>query len=190
MDRTDEQDLVRRAVALDVGAFTALVVAYGPRVRGYIGASLRRAEVVDDLAQEVFVDAFRTLETFRPEASFESWLLGIARHRVLRHLRSGVRETRALQAVLDDSVLERVVAGTGPEHREGHLVALQACLQRLTGAAHRLVRAYYFDGVPLVVVARQEGRQEGTVRVALLRARQSLRACMQRRLMSGMIEPE
>jgi RNA polymerase sigma-70 factor (ECF subfamily) len=81
----DEGRLIDRSRQGDAAAFTQLVSAHQGRVRAYIGGTINRPEVVDDLAQEVFLSAFRSLETYKGEAPFGVWLLGIARHKTLMH---------------------------------------------------------------------------------------------------------
>src|SRR5216110_1197441 len=71
----DEGRLIDRSRQGDAGAFTQLVSAHQGRVRAYIGGTINRPEVVDDLAQEVFLSAFRSLETYKGEAPFGVWLL-------------------------------------------------------------------------------------------------------------------
>src|SRR3954453_22008422 len=132
----DEGRLIDRSRQGDAAAFTQLVSAHQGRVRAYIGGTINRPEVVDDLAQEVFLSAFRSLETYKGEAPFGVWLLGIARHKTLMHLRRGGRrlgpETRSLEMVLADLRL-RVLENdeNNLARREQEIAALQRCLERL-----------------------------------------------------------
>src|SRR6476646_8878213 len=102
----EEARLVERSRQGDAAAFTQLVAAHQGRVRAYIGGTVGRPEVVDDLAQEVFLGAFRSLDTYKGDAPLGVWLLGIARHKTLMHLRREVRrltrETRSLDLVLSE----------------------------------------------------------------------------------------
>src|SRR5437870_11500530 len=96
----DEGRLIASSRQGDAGAFTQLVSAHQGRVRAYVGGTINRPEVVDDLAQEVFLSAFSSLDSYKGEAPFGVWLLGIARHKTLMYLRQEVRrlarESRSL----------------------------------------------------------------------------------------------
>jgi RNA polymerase sigma-70 factor (ECF subfamily) len=180
----DEGRLIEKSRHGDAAAFTHLVSAHQGRVRAYIGGTVNRPEVVDDLAQEVFLSAFRSLDTYKGEAPFGVWLLGIARHKTLMHLRHEVRrlarESRSLDLVLSDLRLRMVEADELLlARREREITALQRCLERLPAA---LITERYFRARSITDMAKASGKREGTVRMSLMRLRQALRACMEQRL--------
>src|SRR5688572_25406965 len=83
--------LVRLARTGDRDAFTRLVQRHHARVRLFLGGYLRRADAVDDVAQDVFLIAYRRLDSFAGESAVSTWLFGIARRRLLEHLRGEMR---------------------------------------------------------------------------------------------------
>ena len=183
----DEGRLIEKSRHGDAAAFTHLVSAHQGRVRAYIGGTVNRPEEVDDLAQEVFLSAFRSLETYKGEAPFGVWLLGIARHKTLMHLRHEVRrlarESRSLDLVLSDLRLRMVEADELLlARREREITALQRCLERLPAAGAELITERYFRARSITDMAKASGKREGTVRMSLMRLRQALRACMEQRL--------
>src|SRR6185295_16932720 len=68
-------------------AFSQLVRLYQAKVRCYLGRFVRGADAVEDLAQETFISAYRSVGSYRQQASLALWLLGIARNLALKHLR-------------------------------------------------------------------------------------------------------
>ena len=70
--------LVQRAAAGDVRAFELLVVKYQRRVERLIGRMVRDVDLVEDIAQETFIRAWRALHQFRGESQFYTWLYRIA----------------------------------------------------------------------------------------------------------------
>jgi RNA polymerase sigma-70 factor (ECF subfamily) len=183
----DEARLVERSRQGDAAAFTQLVSAHQGRVRAYIGGTVGRPEVVDDLAQEVFLGAYRSLDSYKGEAPLGVWLLGIARHKTLMHLRREVRrlarETRSLDLVLSE-LRVRVLEADEPllSRRDREIAALQACLERLPAGGAELITDRYFRARSIVEIAGTSGKREGTVRMTLLRLRQLLRTCVEQRL--------
>jgi RNA polymerase sigma-70 factor (ECF subfamily) len=183
----DEGRLIDKSRQGDAAAFTHLVSAHQGRVRAYIGGTVNRPEVVDDLAQEVFLSAFRSLDTYKGEAPFGVWLLGIARHQTLMHLRHEVRrlarETRSLDLVLSDLRVRVLEADEMLlARREREITALQRCLERLPAQGAEMITERYFRARSITDIAQASGKREGTVRMSLMRLRQVLRACVEQRL--------
>ena len=70
--------LVERAIAGEQAAFGLLVTKYRRRVQRLIGRMVRDADLVEDIAQETFVRAYKALPNFRGDAQFYTWLYRIA----------------------------------------------------------------------------------------------------------------
>ena len=70
--------LVERTVAGDQRAFELLVIKHQRRIQRLIGRMVRDVDLVDDIAQETFIRAYRALPKFRGEAQFYTWLYRIA----------------------------------------------------------------------------------------------------------------
>ncbi len=78
--KADNSDLllVERCVAGDQKAFELLVIKYQGRVQRLVGRMVRDVDLVDDIAQETFISAYRALSQFRGDAQFYTWLYRIA----------------------------------------------------------------------------------------------------------------
>src|SRR6201989_1315164 len=70
--------LVQRTLAGDQRAFEALVVKYERRIQRLIGRMVRDVDLVEDIAQETFIRAYRAIPQFRGESAFYTWLYRIA----------------------------------------------------------------------------------------------------------------
>jgi RNA polymerase sigma-70 factor (ECF subfamily) len=70
--------LVERTVAGDQRAFELLVLKYQRRIQRLIGRMVRDVDLVEDIAQETFIRAYRALHQFRGDAQFYTWLYRIA----------------------------------------------------------------------------------------------------------------
>ena len=94
--------LVTRFQGGDHDAFRILMNRHGERIRNLIYSVFNTPDLVDDLAQEVFIKAYRALHTFRFDASFYTWLYRIA----INHCRDEMRRRKlrkffSLQHMLD-----------------------------------------------------------------------------------------
>ncbi len=159
----------------DRQAVAAFVTAVQRDVIRFV-ASLTSPEEADDLAQDTFVRAMRALPSFEGRSSARTWLLSIARHTVLDHLRSHSRRPQvapvqdwaaaadAAQAGsaprFDEQVLlERLIAGLDPDRREAFV-------------ATQLLGLSYQDAAEVI------GCPIGTVRSRVARARDDLAAAL------------
>jgi len=179
--------LVARIRAGSRDAFTDLVRAHQARLRSYLGRFLRDADVVDDLAQETFIAAYRSLEGFRRESSLGTWLNGIARNLALKHLRDDQRrrsrEADSLEIAFSRWCEQRLEAEEPSLQRHEQVVeALRTCLGGLQKHSADLLRDTYARGRSASDIAGDLGKSEGSVWVALMRIRQTLRDCIGQKL--------
>jgi len=183
-----EDELVAKATEGSDGAFTEIVRQHQGAVRAYLGRTTRDRSVVDDLAQEVFVTAYRSLQNFRGEASLRSWLLGIARNQWLVHLRGEqrrlARQAKRLELELSRWQAERFEQ-RAPMELDEERIALGTCLEKLPVRSLALVKLHYFEGKSAAEIAEALGRKASAIRMSLLRGRRQLRTCLERRSTPG-----
>lgn len=77
----EDEDLVRRSVQGDRGAFDTLVEKYYKKIYSLCYRFVGDAEEASDLAQEIFTAAYQNLKKFRGDAKFSTWLFQIATNR-------------------------------------------------------------------------------------------------------------
>jgi RNA polymerase sigma-70 factor (ECF subfamily) len=104
----DERDLVAAILRKDRKATARFVAAYTDCIYGYVRHRLApRADLVDDIVQDVFLAALGNLPSFLGNAPLRSWLLGIARHKVEAYYRQRLREPEPLADDHVDRASER-----------------------------------------------------------------------------------
>ncbi len=178
-------DLVRQIQARGNGwmeAFGELVRRNESWVRGFLRSRIRDWSAADDLAQDVFVTAFRRVKSFRGESGFEGWLRGIA----VNHLRNFVRKrreqciggTEELQLLIDRST-ESFLDGADESRA---LDALQNCLARIDGPSRELLTERYVIGRTVREISASSGRGYSALTMQLHRLREVLAACVERKL--------
>jgi len=177
--------LLRRVQTRGTGwmdTFGALVRLHEGWVRGFLRSRIRDWAAADDLAQDVFVTAFRRIQTYSGEASFEAWLRGIA----VNHLRNFIRKRREecvggndeLQALIDRGA--DVFLASGDE--SGALDALQKCLGRIDGPSRDLLHQRYVEGKTVREISVGSGRGYSALTMQLHRLRELLAECVQRKM--------
>jgi RNA polymerase sigma-70 factor (ECF subfamily) len=190
MEGDDDFGLVEQARAGSREAFARILDRHQAHVRAFLGRYVGHPDVVDDLAQETFLSAYRSLETYKRESPLRIWLLGIARNRALVHLRDEGRrrahEGGSLAAALAGWLAGRIESKPGSvASLEGQVSALRTCIERLPEKSAGLVRDFYFKGLSAAQIARDTGRREGAVWVTLMRIREALRNCIRLSLRAG-----
>jgi RNA polymerase sigma-70 factor (ECF subfamily) len=174
--------VIQRVLAGERDAYRAVVKEYGALVRACLASHLASPDLVEDLAQETFVAAYEHLEDFDPEQDFGHWIKGIARNKLLMHLRrtylhGEVLEklrARAAEEVSDD--LARRQAGDDSPSVD----RLRRCIEKLPERLLGVLRARYFDREPVTSIAGRHRTSVSAISSLLFRGRKELQACMAR----------
>ncbi len=168
-----DRTLIERVLAGDVEAFRELVERYQRRVFGFVRNLVRQAPDAEDLAQEVFVAAFRKLDSFDAERSqFSTWLLTIARNRCLNHLQ---RSSVATNSSTEFDVAARTVQPVDAMlSRELH-ARLDAALELLPLEQRTAFVLAEIQELPYAEIALIEEVELGTIKSRVSRAKQRLR---------------
>lgn len=177
-----DDQLIALAQDGDVAAFGALVDRHQALVRGWFRVRLADWAGADDLAQEVFVTAFRRVRTYTGEGAFAGWLVGIARNHLRNHLRKHQAEavggSEELAGLIDQGV---ALCFAGRD--EGRLVdALRACLEPLGDHARDLLEQRYVTGRTVRDIAAASGRGYSALTMQLHRLREVLADCITTRV--------
>ena len=88
-------EVVQRVLAGETAAFDVLVRQYQQEIYRLAYRMTRSAEDARDLAQEAFIQAYRSLASFRGQSRFSTWLYRIAMNLCLTHLKSAARQDPA-----------------------------------------------------------------------------------------------
>jgi len=176
------KDVVQRVLKGDRDSYRAIVKEYGPSIRAFLAAHLSQSETVDDLAQETFIAAFEGLRQFNLKEDLGSWLKGIARNKLLMHLRRHYQHGEAIEKLKAEAV-EKVFEDTCrlQEGDDVHAVdRLRDCLEKLPPRLMSVVRARYFDRERVTSIAGKLGTTATAISSLLFRGRKELESCLGR----------
>src|SRR5215469_1524016 len=98
--RLEEALWVTEAQAGDADAFVRLLNRHEKPLLSYLRRSVPNADDALDLHQEVWLDAFRGLQSLQVPEAFRGWLYRIAHHKAARFVRDGIREERAVEPLV------------------------------------------------------------------------------------------
>lgn len=169
--------------AADRQAFAILAREHHRGLLIYARALSRNEATAADLVQDAFVTAWHNLGRFDVTRDFGAWLRGIIRNKWREHLRRHAREVDVDDATLE--AWESRFARWDAIRSEGNtdlLGALDDCLKRLPDAMHEIVRRFYYHEESGEMIAAALGIETSAIRKRLERARDALRACLDRKI--------
>jgi RNA polymerase sigma-70 factor, ECF subfamily len=170
--------LVRRSSAGDKDAFAELTERYYRPVCAFIWKRVRRADLVEDLAQETFLEAFRSLKNLSRPEQFSTWLFGIARNRCGKWLRRPQPVLFAASDPPDVASVPFVSVEEELEEQQKLMEKLKTGLAGLDKDTRALLDMKHRQGKTCEQIAGSLGRPVGTIKSLLSRAYKILRARM------------
>ena len=161
------------AVFADEAAFRAWYEQSLPKVYGYLFHRCgRNPELAEELTQQAFVEAVRSRDRFRGKADATTWVIGIARHKLVDHFRRTERDTRRLNALNARELGRGGPAGSAPPIAPDDIddaLADMPALQRAVLVLH------YMDQLSVREVARSIGKSEAATASLMARGRDAFR---------------
>ncbi|HEX9721084.1 MAG TPA: RNA polymerase sigma factor RpoE [Ramlibacter sp.] len=177
--------LVERTVAGDQKAFELLVLKYQRRIERLIGRMVRDTDLVEDIAQETFIRAYRALSQFRGEAQFYTWLYRIAVNTAKKALgdlkRDPLVSENALRAGNEEdetsAVENELTTAETPETvlaAKEIAAAVNSAMEALPEELRQAVTLREIEGLSYEEIAEVMNCPIGTVRSRIFRARESI----------------
>lgn len=182
--------LVERTVAGDQKAFELLVIKYQRRIQRLIGRMVRDVDLIEDIAQETFIRAYRALAQFRGEAQFYTWLYRIAVNTAKKALmdlkRNPTVSENSFKLGDDDETSQLENELTSSETPEAVLASkeiaemVNAAMDALPEELRQAITLREIEGLSYEEIAEAMSCPIGTVRSRIFRAREAI---------SGRIKP-
>ena len=178
----EDAQLVARTQAGDPAAFDALVVKYSPRLYGLVYNMTSNHEDTNDLLQDVFSKAYRSISGFKGNSAFYTWVHSIAVNMTINFLKKRGRRTHMSLDDMDAGVEKdkdfiELTSSTNPV-READLgelqIRLNEAMMKLSYEHRAVVTMFDIQGMPHAEIAKILGISEGTVRSRLFYAHRQL----------------
>ena len=178
-------ELVERAQRGDKRAFEMLVVKYQRRVQRLIGRMVRDVDLVEDIAQESFIRAYRALPQFRGDSAFYTWLYRIAVNTAKKALGDLKRDPLVIEAALVNADDEDETSHVSRELIDSETPEALLASKQVAAAVNSAIDALSEDLRQAIVLREVEGLSYeeisqamdcpiGTVRSRIFRARESI----------------
>lgn len=178
------------------GAFEQLVERYQHRLVAVLERAVRRPELAEDLAQEVFLRVYRSRKSYRPKAKFSTWLFTIANNLALNALRDRGRNPEVSLNVRESGPLgprpaEQLAKAESGEMPDRNVVraelqqVVQAAIDSLNERQRMAVMLNKFEDMGYAEIGEVMGLSPMAVKSLLARARSHLREALEPYLRQG-----
>ena len=176
--------LVARAVAGEHKAFELLVIKYQRRIQRLIGRMVRDVDLVEDIAQETFIRAYRALAQFRGDAQFYTWLYRIAVNTAKKALmdlkRNPTVSENSFKSDDDDETSPLENELTSSETPDAVLASkeiaqiINTALEALPEELRQAITLREIEGLSYEEISEAMNCPIGTVRSRIFRAREAI----------------
>ncbi|MDC8006263.1 RNA polymerase sigma factor [Aureisphaera galaxeae] len=186
MTANTDQYLIEQVKLGDTRAFATLVERYKDYVFTIVVRVLKVREEAEEVAQDTFIKAFESLDTFRGESKFSSWLYSIAYRKALDRVRKNKRQqtTDLLEEITEgdagriDNALQLMES---TERKE----KIRQSIMQLPEIDATLITLYYFEDQSVKEIAQVTNLSEDNIKIKLYRSRKKLFT-----LLEGYIQPK
>ncbi|MBT8281312.1 MAG: RNA polymerase sigma factor [Muriicola sp.] len=171
----EEKELISRSLSGDQKAYGVLVDRYKYLVFTLACRMLKNREDAEEVAQDTFVKAYKSLKTFKGDAKFSSWLYRIAYRKCLDRLKKEKRRPGAGSLEVD-GVKDLKASGGVLEHIESdeRSELLKAAIDRLSEIDAALVTLYYYEQLTVREISGILDMSQNVIKVRLFRSRKQL----------------
>jgi len=182
LSRKQDDELIARTQAGDAAAFDELIVKYSTRLYGLVYNMTSNHEDTNDLLQDIWSKAYRSITGFRGKSSFYTWMHSIGVNMTINFLKKRGRRFHLSLDDIDaniqnDKEFIELTASSSPV-RDADLGELQKRLnesmQKLSHDHRAVVTMFDIQGMPHAEIAKILGISEGTVRSRLFYAHRQL----------------
>jgi RNA polymerase sigma-70 factor (ECF subfamily) len=173
-----DAELVARCQAGEVGAFEVLYHQHAARIFTLASRMAGSPDEGEDLMQEIFLQAYRKLGSFKGEAALGTWLYRLA----LNHCLDFVRSRQARDRKLTDTLHgERPFEPAGPRETPIPRIDLERAIARLPEGCREAFILHEVEGFDHKEVGELLGIAEGTSKSQVFKARMKLRGLLAER---------
>lgn len=189
MDKVKDQYYIELVLEGDTNAFAVLVDRYKDFVFTLCLKTLQNREEAEEAAQDTFVKIYKSLNQFKSESKFSTWIYKITYNNCLDRLKKQKRNRPvvAINEFTENEVTSLMnVLNTIEENERKQMI--KTCLDLLNAEENFLLTLYYFNENSLKEIAVIMGINENNVKIKLYRSRKKLAGILKTKLEPEIIE--
>lgn len=169
--------LLKRVATRDQAAFRTLYEQFGRRVYAFLVHRFQHESLAEEVVSDTLLHVWKSPQSFRGESAFSTWLLGVARFKMMERLRQRTPEHENVDEIDEDLLVEE----TGPEDvaaMRQRSEGVRECLDLLPAEQRECVHLAYYEGWTLDEIGEHMSLKKETVGTRLFYARKKIQACL------------
>jgi RNA polymerase sigma factor (sigma-70 family) len=181
MDYKGDIHYIEQILAGNSNSFRFIVDRYKDKAYNLAFRICGNREEAEELAQDSFVKAYRSLGDFKMKSSFATWLYRIVYNTAISHVRIKKKVTLSLDDFPADASTF-VTNNTSEEEadREHRSLIVNFALQKVTEEERGLISLYYYEEMNTDEISEITGISKSNIKVKLFRARQKMQEIIER----------
>jgi len=180
--KEEEKEVIKRAISGDQEAYSLILRSYRDAVFGLVYRIIRDREEADDITQETFIRAFKSLRYYTPKYALSTWLFRIATNRCIDHLRKRKIRTISLDQGMktEKGELRREIPDTSSRPDElffqkRRVVSIEQAIGSLPPKYKEVIYLKHNEERTYEEIAQILNLPLGTVKVRIFRTRELLK---------------
>ena len=186
MDKLSDQHYINQIVQGDTSVFGVLVDRYKEMIFTLALKMIKNREEAEEVSQDTFIKIYNSLNKFKGDSKFSTWIYKIAYNTCLDRLKKNKKEENSISIdEFSDHLVKTLDNALSALEEKERKQTIQNCLNLLSREENFLLTLYYFDDQNLDEIAKIMGINSNNVKVKLFRSRKKLAVILKKQL-----EPE
>jgi len=175
MEKKTDEYYIREILKGDSGSFSQLVEKYGHLAFSLSMKILNQREDAEEAAQDAFIKAYNSLDSFQSNSTFKTWFFRIVYNTSISRLRARKNiEVKFDDVKISDSEIQSTEGAIGQLNTNDRQRYLESGLQRLEPEEQALLKMYYYDDFSMEEISVITGLTVSNVKVKIHRSRKRL----------------
>jgi RNA polymerase sigma-70 factor (ECF subfamily) len=177
--READEFIINRVLGGDQNAYALLVDRYKDRVFSLVLGIVKNYSIAEEVAQDVFLNAYNGLKKFRMESGFSTWIYRIAYNTAISETRKKKYNIKSFDEQLEKAASIQVEDTPGlAEEKESKQKLLEQALEKLAPEDKLILMLFYFENKSVEEISKATKITASNVKVKLYRLRNRLKEIM------------
>ncbi len=170
--------LLERVAGGDQNAFTTLYRSVNRRIFAFALNQLRDESRAEEVVVDTMHEVWKHPERFNATSKFSTWVLGIARYKILNAFRANTHSYDELTEEMSETVASDEASPHDLLAISQRQAGVRECMDKLTTDHRECMHLVFFEGLSLGEVAELQSCPENTIKTRLFHARQKIKNCL------------
>jgi RNA polymerase sigma-70 factor, ECF subfamily len=184
LDNDTALALLKRVMKKDQQAYATLHRSVAQRVFAFAMSQLKDADRAEEVVVDALHEVWRFPERFNGTSRFSTWVLGIARNKILNVFRAKRDSEVELSEELEDKLVSEYDEGFDDIARFQRTAGVRNCMDKLSDEHRACMHLAFYENMGLADIALVQSVPENTIKTRLFHARQKIKNCL-RLLLEG-----